>query len=93
MAISVCGFAVSDPKAGDSFLGNHGGSYARRMYALGQPVSLAVWALFLKFNRESLSTFWSMQSFICLAVCFVLAFLIGVIKFKITTRKDKTGNK
>lgn len=87
MAISLCLFAVTLPDIGPSFLGSHGGSYARRMYALCQPVSLLLWVVVAAINEEYLSTLAEFASVICFAICFALAFLVGLVLFRIAVRK------
>lgn len=87
MAISLCLFAVTLPDIGPSFLGSHGGSYARRMYALCQPVSLLLWVVVAAINEEYLSTLAEFASVICFAICFALALLLGLVRFRIAIRK------
>ena len=86
MAISVCLFAVTLPDIGPIFLGSHGGNYARRMYALCQPVYLLLWVVVTAINEEFLSTLAELASVICFAICFALAFLIGLLRFRIAIR-------
>ena len=87
MAISVCLFAVTLPDIGPSFLGMHGGSYARRMYALCQPVHLLLWMAVSAINERFLPTFTQYASVICFAVCFAFALLVGFVRFKVAVRK------
>ena len=87
IAISLCLFAVTLPDIGRSFLGSHGGSYARRMYALCQPVYLLLWVVVTAINEEYLPTLAEFASVICFAICFALAFLVGLFRFRIAVRK------
>ena len=87
MAISICCFAFVDPDIGDSFLGSHGGNYARRMYACCQPVALLLWMGFRIIHPDLLETVTQLQSVICFALCLALAFLLGWTKFSIAFRK------
>ena len=87
MALSVCCFAVGSPDTIDTFLGNHGGSYAKRMYALCQPVYLIMFVICLILKKvELLPTLREFASIISLVVCFIIAFFIGLVKFKIADR-------
>ena len=86
IAISVCCFAVTEPDIGNSFLGSHGGSYARRMYAAAQPVSLLVWMFCNEFYPDGLQTVNQFGSVICFVICFAIAVLIGFFRFKIAVR-------
>ena len=86
MAISFCGFAISEPLVGEGFLETHGSSYARRMYALCQPVSFLTWLVSRQFFPDALATVMEFNSILCLIICFVAAFFIGLVKFKIAER-------
>ena len=93
MAISFCCFAISDPFVGQGFLGTHSANYARRMYALCQPVSFLSWLVSVRVFPTALATVMEFNSFLCLVICFVLAFFIGLAKFKILRRIRKRKNK
>lgn len=82
MALSVCCFAISKPEAKESFLAEHGGHYARRMYVLCQPVFMLLWLFHLRFHPLVLSSFIRFGSVICFPICFGLAFVIGWVKFR-----------
>ena len=86
MAISVCCYAVTDPNIGNGFLGNHGGNYARRMYYLCQPIYLTVWVLCELLKPASLSVVSEFGSVICFAVCLIISYFIGLIKYSIATK-------
>ena len=88
MALSVCGFAVSDPGAVENFLSSHGRSYAMRMYALCEPISLLIWIMCREMFPAAYSAIKEFNSFICLAVCFFIAFFIGFVKYKIAHRRE-----
>lgn len=89
MAISTCLFALSDPVMSKNFLVNHGKSYARRMYAFCQPVSLIVWVIVGLIDKSALATVQQFNSVICFAICFVLAYLVGVVKYEIAIKKGR----
>ena len=91
MAISIVCFAVTSPELDeDSFFGNHGRSYARRMYAFCQPCAFFLWFLFVLLDRLAIWLRISQyQSLICFAICFGLAVLIGWIRYKISTLRER----
>lgn len=91
MAISITCFAVTaKPLSEANFFGNHGRSYARRMYAFCQPCAFFLWFLFVLLGRlEIWSKISQFQSLISFAICFGLAVLIGWIRYKISTREQR----
>ena len=87
MALSFCLFALIAPNIGNGLLGNHGGNYARRMYALCQPVYLLLWVTAGAINKSLLLTLADFSSIICFVICFALAFVIGLIRFRFFLKK------
>lgn len=81
VAIGLCCLALSLPMIGDSFAVAHGRSYTKRIYAICQPVAflLSIGASYISAGAvEVAQEFLSILTYI---VCFVLAYLIGLIKF------------
>ena len=93
MAISLCCMALTKPDAVDNFFGDHGESYALRMYALCQPVDFLLWFVLHLLFRESMVQVLQFRSLIGLAVCFGLAFLISFLKFSIRDANRKSLKK
>lgn len=89
MAISVCLFAVSEPVRTQNFLTNHGKSYARRMYALCQPVYFILWFIVRLVDESRLSTISQFGSIIVFGICFVIAYLTGVVKYELAIKKGR----
>lgn len=92
MAISACCYALSDPVMSKNFLSNHGRSYARRMYALCQPVYFIIWVIVGAINVSALPTVSLLGSVICFAICFVRAYFMGVIKYRNAVKKGRIRN-
>ncbi len=88
MAISVCCFALSKPIIKDNFLGYHGRSYARRMYALCQPVSIFTRVICSIIKPEFSNITTQYGSIISFVICLIIAFLIGIIKYAIAMEKN-----
>ena len=89
MAISLCCLALTKPDAVDNFLGEHGESYAFRMYAHCQPIDFLLWFVLLELFPEYVAMLTEYRGLIGLAVCFILAFLIGLIKFVLLAARQQ----
>ncbi len=89
MAISFCCLALTKPDAMDNFLSEHGESYAFRMYALCQPVDFLLWFVLLELFPEYVAMLTEYRGLICLAICFVVAFVTGLIKFEILDARQQ----
>lgn len=83
MAISLCCVALTKPDTVEHLFGEHGESYACRMYVFCQPIDLLLWFFFRALFPEYLTQVTNYRAFIGLVLCFALAFLIGWIKFEI----------
>ena len=88
MAVSLCCIALSYTKRKDNFINMHGRRYARRIYALCQPVSffvtqilgIAIVPKYLKYLMEY-------KSIIVFFICLVITVLITITK-KINMKKN-----
>ena len=87
IAIAVCCLSLRYPEIDGVFLDDEGADFSRNMYALCQPVSLAVWAITGAVAPDMLSTVSMFGSVICFILCFGLAFIIGSVKFRIRESK------
>lgn len=86
-ALAICGWSLVHPDCKNGFLSNHGRSYARRIYLLSQPVAILL-ILLINFLATRLPNVAQMlyqySSLFILLICFLLALLIGWIRFIIT---------
>lgn len=81
MAAAVCMRALSDIHTKKTFITDHGRSYALRIYALCQPVSLGVTLLLRYAMPQYAGYIIEYRSIIVFFICFVLSYLIGIFKF------------
>lgn len=79
MAISLCCFALSNPKEYKNFFSKHGANYSRRMYAYCQPVSLIIWMITYTFIPKLYNYVNVIGS---LLISFLLAIIVGRIQRK-----------
>ena len=82
MALSLCCLALSAPKIKENFITAHGRNYARRIYALCQPVSILV-NLSLGFTivPEYFRYVIEYKSIIVFFVCLGISYLVGLVKY------------
>lgn len=89
-AFAICAFALVKPVVSElNFYSNHSRNYARRLYALCQPVSLFVYIVgpfmyppFILYYRQYVSII----SFI---ICFIISLVIGTVKHTILVNENK----
>ena len=81
MALSVCCLALSAPQMKKTFITAHGRNYAKRIYVLCQPVSLAITLLVSSSATKYVQYIVAFKSIIVFFICLVIAFLIGIIKY------------
>ena len=91
MAISFCCMALTKPDFVDNFFGELGESYALRMYALCQPFDFLLWLVLQQISPETFLQINAYRSFIALAVCFLLTFLISFFKFEINEGRKQNS--
>lgn len=89
MALSLCCFALAKPEVKTNFLTKHGMSHCRRMYALCQPVSFAVWIFTSLINPAFVETVRKFDSIISFIICLSIAFIVGLVKYVIMKEKQK----
>ena len=81
MALSVCLLALSETQTDASFIAAHGRSYAKRIYALCQPVYTIILIILPSVLPAYSSYIAEYLSIIIYLVCLLFAFLIGLVKF------------
>ena len=87
MAISVCCFALSKTGSSDAFLPEHSRSYAKRIYALSQPVYFIVMFGLRIIAQEYFALIQAFGSIIIFAICLFIAYITGIIKFALIDMK------
>lgn len=88
MAVSVCCYALVNPVVlKRNFYANHGRKYAIRLYAFCQPVSLMIFIVGPFLYPPFIIYFHQFSSLVTFAVSFLIALIIGVIKYTIFSKK------
>ena len=87
MATSVCCFALSKTESKSSFISSHGRNYAKRIYALSQPVYF-VFIIATGITAGNLYYYIrAFSSIFVYLICLAIAYGIGVAKFAIADIK------
>lgn len=89
MALSLCCLALSAPQMKKNFITAHGRSYAKRIYVLCQPVSLAITFLVSLSTTKYIQYVVAFKSIIVFFICLAIAFLIGIVKYYFVKKRRK----
>ena len=89
MAISICCFALVYPVVSSrDFYTNHGRKYAKRLYALCQPMALMLYIVGPFIYPPFILYFYQYSSLVALVVSFLISLTIGIIKHTILVKED-----
>lgn len=80
MALSLCCLALGKPKTVSNYFSRRGNSYSRRMYALCQPVSFALWLVLTLAKTPYIIPERANDAIFSFIICFIIVRILDFLK-------------